>query len=324
MSFRTDASNSLARVFEVLAAGRTAGLTGLDHDSLDQLVALGVRVGAHGQLEPDVELLSASAIRSALTPQTATWLRELDVRAHIGSTNTTLLDRSARDGVAGRVLTAEVQTAGRGRRGREWLSPFGRNLAVSIGADIDRPAAELGALSLVVGVAVRGALLEYGLSDLELKWPNDVLMEGRKLAGILIELAQPTRPAQVVIGIGVNVGCRAAIAGRVDQAIADVAEQVQRPSRNRLLAGIVNHVVAACRRFDAQGFAPFRPLWERAHRYRGKSVTVTLPAARSPVDTVSGTALGVGGDGALLVETRHGVRRFIAGEVSLRPQSSDE
>ena len=324
MSFRTDLPRSLGRVLEDLAASRTAGLAGLDHDSLDQLLALGVRVGAQAQLDADVELLSASAIRSALTPQTATWLRELDVRAHIDSTNTTLLDRSARDGVAGRVLTAEVQTAGRGRRGREWLSPFGRNLAVSIGADIDRQAAELGTLSLVVGVAVRDALLEYGLSDLELKWPNDVLMEGRKLAGILIELARPTRPAQLVIGIGVNVGCRAAIADRVDQAIADVADQVQRPSRNRLLAGIVNHVVAACRRFDAQGFAPFRPRWERAHRYRGKAVTVTLPASGGPVDTVSGIALGVGGDGALLVETQHGVRQFIAGEVSLRPQSSDE
>ena len=313
-----DARGALAHVFEELGSRRAASVAGLEPAACDHLRALGVQVGERAVLDADVELLSPAAIRAALSPAVAGWPRELAVRAHIGSTNTTLLRRAEADGVAGRILTAEVQTAGRGRRGREWLSPFGRNLAVSIGVAVDRPPGELGALSLVVGVAVREALLEYGLTGIELKWPNDVLMEGRKLAGILIELADVQRPAQAVIGIGVNVGCRDMVAGRVDQAVADVAEQVARPSRNRLLAAIVNHVVPSCERFAAAGFAPFRAVWEAADRYRGKRVTLALPAAAPPRDAVVGVALGVGGSGALRIETAEGVREFIAGEVSLR------
>ena len=202
MDFIPAAPGGLGTVFEELASHRVASIAGLDRASLGELAALGVHVRDKALLPADVELLSAETIRAALNPATTDWLRELAVHAHIGSTNTALLDQADTDGVTGRVVTAEVQTAGRGRRGRAWLSPFGRNLAVSVGVAIDRPPAELGALSLVVGLAVRDALLGYGLREIALKWPNDVLMQGRKLAGILIELAQPTRPATVVIGIG--------------------------------------------------------------------------------------------------------------------------
>ncbi|MCY4014844.1 MAG: biotin--[acetyl-CoA-carboxylase] ligase [Gammaproteobacteria bacterium] len=318
MDFERAGAGALATVFEELASRRVASIAGLDRTSLDQLQALGVLVRDQAVLDEDVDLLSATTIREALTPASVDWLRELAVHPHIGSTNTALLGRLDTDGVAGRVVTAEVQTAGRGRRGRAWLSPFGRNLAVSIGVAIDRPSSELGALSLVVGLAVRDALLEYGLKDIDLKWPNDVLMYGAKLAGILIELAQPNRPAELVIGIGVNVGCRQAIADRVGQAVADVAEQVEHPSRNRLLAALVNHVVAACGRFAAEGFVPFRAPWDAAHHYHGRTVTLTLPGTGSPGDTVSGTVLGVAGNGALRIASAAGVREYIAGEVSLR------
>lgn len=313
------APGALGTVFEELASRRVASIADLDGAGLDQLKALGVHVGDQAVLPADVDLLSAKTIREALTPATTDWLRELAVHAHIGSTNTALLDRTDTDGVTGRVVTAEVQTAGRGRRGRAWLSPFGRNLAVSIGVAIDRSPAELGALSLVVGLAVRDALLEYGLQQIDLKWPNDVLMQGRKLAGILIELAQPDRPAQLVIGIGVNVGCREAISGQVEQAVADVTEQVERPSRNRLLGALVNHVVAVCQRFSTEGFVPFRTRWEAAHHYHGRAVTLTLPGS-SPGDAVSGTVLGVARNGALRIAGVSGVREFIAGEVSLRAE----
>lgn len=318
MDFVRAGAGPLGPVFDELASHRVASIAGLDRACLDALEALGVHVRGQAILDDDVDLLSATTIRDALTPATVNWLRELAVHAHIGSTNTELLGRLDTDGVTGRVVTAEVQTAGRGRRGRAWLSPFGRNLAVSIGVAVDRPAAELGALSLVVGLAVRDALLDYGLKDIDLKWPNDVLMHGRKLAGILIELAQPNRPAELVIGVGVNVGCRQAIAARVEQAVADVAEQVEQPSRNRLLATLVNHVVAACGRFAAEGFAPFRALWDAAHHYHGRAVTLTLPGASGPGDTVSGNVQGVAENGALRIASAAGVREYIAGEVSLR------
>ena len=320
MDFGQAGPGTLGNVFEQLASSRVASIAGLDRTCLEQLRSLGVHVRDQAVLDDDVDLLSATAIREALAPTTVAWLRELAVHAHIGSTNTALLGRVDTDGVAGRVVTAEVQTAGRGRRGRAWLSPFGRNLAVSIGVAVDRPPAELGALSLVVGLAVRDALLGYGLDGIDLKWPNDVLMHGGKLAGILIELARPYRPAEVVIGVGVNVGCGLAIGDRVEQAVADVTEQVERPSRNRLLAALVDHVVAASRRFGEVGFAPFRSRWDASHRYHGRAVTLALPGADSPGESVRGTVLGVAGNGALRVASAGGVREYIAGEVSVRAE----
>ncbi len=316
---------ALGRVFNELASRRVTRLPGLDADELHTLRELGVRVGGHRAcLEPDIELLSAASLRDALAPPTEAWLRDLEVRAHIDSTNTSLLARAEHGRIAGCVLAAEVQTAGRGRRGRSWLSPFGRNLAVSIGVAIARPVAEIGALSLVVGVAVRRALLEHGLSGVALKWPNDILLDGRKLAGILIELVRAVAPVEVVIGIGVNVGCAARVAERIDQSVADVAEQIDGPTRNALLARILDHVVAACGAFDAAGFERFRDEWNDAHFHCGAPVLVTpadvgsLEAGRKTAASVAGKVLDVGADGALRIETADGVRSFTGGEVTMR------
>ena len=316
---------ALGRVFDELASNRATRLAGLDADELDALAELGVRVDEErARLEPDIELLSAASIRERLAPATLAWLRDLEIRAHIASTNTSLLARATQGGIAGQVLAAEVQTAGRGRRGRNWLSPFGRNLAVSIGVAIARPVAEIGALSLVVGVAVRRALVEHGLTGVALKWPNDILLHGRKVAGILIELVRAVAPVEVVIGIGVNVGCAARVAERIDQSIADVAEQIDGPTRNALLARTLDQVVAACHGFDAAGFERFRDEWNDAHFYRGAQVVVT-PADTGGSEHVSksvasfaGRVLDVGADGALRIETADGVRAFTGGEVTMR------
>ena len=314
--FRQDAPQRLATVAEQLAAHRSASLAGLVADDLEHVAALGVQIAdGRARLDDDIELLAAPRIRSGLDAQASAWLRELDVRPSIDSTNTALLAQASARRIDGCILTAEMQSAGRGRRGREWLSPFGRNLAVSFGIETRRPPAELGTLSLVVGLAVRAALEDYGLVGVELKWPNDVLLHGRKVAGILIELVRPTAPVEVVVGIGVNVGCHAAIASKVAQAVADVAEQIAQPSRNALLALLVNRLVATIRRFEEAGFEPFRQQWQEAHRYQGETVTVTLPAAAGHI---AGRALGIGADGALRIDTGNGVREFNAGEVSVR------
>lgn len=312
---RADAQQRLAAVAEQLAAHRVASLAGLVEDDMERLAALGVQVAdGAARLDDDVELLTASSIRAGLDAQAAAWLRELDVRGCIDSTNTALLAQAGSRRIHGRVVTAETQTGGRGRRGRQWLSPFGRNLAVSVGLGTRRSPAHLGTLSLVAGLAVYRALTDYGLAGVQLKWPNDVLLHGRKVAGILIELVRPTAPVEVVIGVGVNVGGGATVAAKVEQAVADVAEQVAQPSRNALLARILNQLVAASERFEHAGFAPFRRHWQNAHRFQGAMVTVILPAA----DRVAGKVIGVGADGALRLETNAGVREFNAGEVSVR------
>lgn len=265
--------------------------------------------------EDGIELLAAPTLRAALTAETAAWLQRLDIQRTIDSTNTALLERAAKAPIDGYVLTAEAQTAGRGRRGREWLSPFGRNLAVSIGFRSEQPPARLGALSLVVGLAVRQALLDVGVEGVELKWPNDVLLHGRKLGGILIELVRATAPVEVVIGIGVNIGGRETIAARVDQSVADVAEQIARPVRNELLARLLNHVVTGYQRFERVGFDPFREAWQDAHRYQGATVDITKAG---DADITTGIVLGVTDGGALRLRTPTGVEEFNSGEVTLR------
>lgn len=263
--------------------------------------------------------LRTAAITAALAAPARAWLRQLDIVPCIDSTNSALLSRAAQERIHGCVLATEAQVAGRGRRGRAWLSPFGRNLAVSIGLGSNRPPAEIGALSLVVGLAVRQALRRFGLVGVALKWPNDVLLNGRKVAGILIELVRAAPPVEVVVGIGVNVGCGAAVAARVDQAVADVAEQIERPCRNALLAALLDAVAAAAARFEAAGFAPFRAAWQAAHHHHGAAVTVALPG---PGATVSGTVVGVSRNGALRIDTGTGVREYAAGEVTLRSGSA--
>ena len=316
MNTSTADPSALHDVMAELALRRCAPTAGLRQADLDYLEGIGIDLtDGTARLGKGFELLRHAAIRAELTADAQSWLRELDLRPSIDSTNASLLARGAKESVDGCVLAAEVQLAGRGRRGRRWLSPFGRNIAVSLGIASRRPAAEIGALSLVVGLAVRAALADCGVRGAELKWPNDILLEGRKLAGILIELVRAAAPVEVVVGIGVNVGGAGVVAGQIDQSIADVAERVAGPVRNALLAAIVNRVVKYRAQFEEAGFAPFRKPWEDAHRFQGEAVAVTLPAGGG---VVSGTVLGIAPNGALRLETSAGVREFNSGEVTVR------
>ncbi len=306
--------SSLPQAFELLRRDRVADVGGLSAGDREALGQAGVSVvGDRAEVESDVEFLDRSTVEGALDPATRDWLATLEVVTTIPSTNVELVRRAESHSVDGQVLTAEVQTAGRGRRGREWLSPFGRNLAVSLGVAIDRPPAEVGALGLAVGLGVRDALADLGAPDVELKWPNDVLLDGRKVAGILVELVRLSPIVEVVIGIGVNVGCGSAIASQVEQPIADVAEAVPGISRNRLLARVIGLVRAASHTFATSSFASMHVRWRSAHRYEGEAVTVTTPTER-----VRGVA-SVLASGALALETASGRREFTGGEVSVRP-----
>ena len=310
-----EVARRLGEVFDELAARGRARVAELAPGELRRLEAFGLEV-ANGwaQVDGAVDLLRHEAVRAALTPPASSWLARLDLRAHLPSTNTALLERARRESVNGHVLAAEVQTAGRGRRGRAWHSPFGRNLALSFGLALPRPVAQMGAFSLVVGLAVRAALGDIGVRDAALKWPNDVLLEGRKLAGILIEIGGP--PARdAVVGIGVNVDGARKVARRVRQPVADVTERVRAPSRNVLLAALINQLVEATGCFAKAGFAPFVAEWERVHHHQNTTVTLALPGG---ADAVTGTALGVDCNGALRLATAQGVRVFVSGEVSLR------
>ena len=301
---------SISAVFEQLAAHRFARVDPADAPILENC---GITVhGGRAVLDKEVELLQADHVRDQLGERTLAWLKRLCVLAHVDSTNSALMRSGSRRDIDGEVLMAEVQTAGRGRRGREWISPFGRNLAMSLGVRIDRPLREVGAVGLAVGLGVADALTAAGLRDTRLKWPNDVLLGTRKLCGILIELPAAKEPPRVVIGIGINVGGLSAVSPLVDQAVADVTEQLPDASRNRLAGMVVDAVYNGCKRFERDGFADMKPAYDSRHRFHGE--TVRLVAGK---EEVTGIVAGVGLDGALQLQTRTGIRNFIGGEVSL-------
>lgn len=260
-----------------------------------------------------VEPLVAESILAPLSSETRTWLRELKIHDEIDSTNTHLMRRSSSETIDGLVCFAESQTRGRGRRGRTWLTPRGQSIAVSIGKSLAIPVSEIGPLSLVVGVGVARALDSLRVDGVGLKWPNDILLEGAKAGGILIELAGISQPLVVVIGIGLNVGGGNEVRERLGIQVADLADKVVHISRNALAGAVVDHVRAAIVEFEQVGFAPLRECWVRLHAHQHQRVV--LVGANEPIE---GIARGVSMTGELILETAAGISHFSGGEVSLR------
>ena len=258
-----------------------------------------------------VELLDKGAIMSNLDASCIAKIASFDVLDVVDSTNA-YVSALAENG-RGALCLAERQTQGRGRRGRQWQSPFGRNLYISLGWAFAGGAAALEGLSLAVGVAVRRAL-SNGAQPL-LKWPNDLLYEGRKLAGILIEMAgDPAGECRVVIGIGVNVGMRGESRPEIDQPWAD-ARELGEDSRNAIAARIINEMIAMLERFADGGFSVCQEEWCRYDACADRPVCLSTPAAR-----IEGIARGVAANGALRFEVDGNIRLYNGGEISLRLQ----
>ncbi len=240
----------------------------------------------------------------------------LEVLESAESSNTLLLHKAALGAAHGSCLAVELQTGGRGRRGRQWHASLGGSLTFSLLWRFNLGAASLSGLSLAVGVALIRALHQAGAAGAQLKWPNDVLHENRKLAGILIELqGDMLGPSAAVIGIGLNLKLRPEIRTSIDQEATDLASALPSPpSRSRMLALILTHLGEVLQQFEAQGFASLREEWSRHHAYHEQPVRLLMPDG----STHHGTAAGIAEDGALLVRNTQGERRFTAGEVSMR------
>lgn len=241
---------------------------------------------------------------------------QIEILDSAPSSNALLLQRSAQGAPSGSVLAVEWQTAGRGRRGRTWHSGLGDALTFSVLWRFDGGLAALSGLSLAVGVAMMRALRELGVAGAGLKWPNDVLLDEGKLAGILIEAqGDMLGPSAVVIGIGINLEVPESLRERVEQKVSDLsAHPAVRSERNQVLAVSLRHLAAVLRGFGKGGFAPLRDEWERHHVHQGRSVRLLLPDGTQ----VSGTAGGVTDEGVLRLLGDGGERLFNAGEVSLR------
>jgi len=271
--------------------------------------------------------LDGARIRELVEPQVRARMRSAEVAWSLASTNSTLLERGERPGrdapPAGHFdfLAAEYQSAGRGRRGRQWLAPPGGALCLSLGWSFAALPAGAGALSLAVGVCVRRALAEIASQPVQLKWPNDLQANGRKLGGILIELrAETTGPAYVVIGVGINCALGTELTGRVRDTGTEPVDLaslgVAGCDRNRLAARLIDEIAKGVLDFERNGFAAFASEWSAADALAGRMVSVTAPGGE-----FTGRAGGVAADGALRVERDGELRLFHTGEVSVRAQA---
>jgi len=243
----------------------------------------------------------------------------LEILPQAASSNTLLLQRAGLDAASGgapsgTVLAVEVQSAGRGRLGRNWHSSLGSALTFSLLWRFDCGLNGLSGLSLGVGLAVARALKKTGARDIFLKWPNDILTAQGKLAGVLIEAqGDMLGPSSVVIGIGLNYTLPDSLARQIDQpasALEEVCEAM--PSRNQLLAAILLELERVLRQFSGEGFAAMRAEWEQIHIHQGKQVQMQMADGR----LVKGVARGVSDTGELCLETAQGIRRMNSGDVS--------
>jgi BirA family biotin operon repressor/biotin-[acetyl-CoA-carboxylase] ligase len=267
------------------------------------------------------EPLDGGKIRALLGESARGRVKRLDTVWTVGSTNTLLLERTNPPVGSGEALLAEYQTAGRGRRGRTWVAPPGGSICLSLSWMFREMPRDLGALGLVIGVCALRALRLLGAGQVGLKWPNDLLVDERKLGGILIELrAESTGPACVVIGIGLNVALGAPLLEKIATmglAATDLAATgLQETSRNAVAAGLISSFVNGLLEFERDGLMPFVREWMEADALRGRAITVT-----GAEGFTKGVARGIDLDGALLVETPQGLLRFISGDVTVRAET---
>lgn len=303
------------------ALARDAGLTrAAMWKRIETLREAGVRIDAKAgrgyALAEPVSLLDAGAIERALAPACRAGLAGLEVAWSLDSTNSELLRRDTpAQGTA--VLLAEQQTGGRGRRGRHWASPVAANLYLSLARQFSGGLARLGGLSLVAGIAAAEALRALGFLRTGLKWPNDLMVDDRKLGGVLVEGGgEHGGPVRAIIGIGLNVRMPAAFAARIDQPWVDLATlDGAAMDRNALAAALLSRLLPALDQFDQEGLTPFLPRFASLDVLAGREVAI-----QDPRRTRHGVAGGLAGDGALRVLIDGGWESVHAGEISVRAQ----
>ncbi|MBN7798310.1 bifunctional biotin--[acetyl-CoA-carboxylase] ligase/biotin operon repressor BirA [Parahaliea mediterranea] len=300
---------------ETLGVSRTAVWK-----QLNRLEELGLELesvrGLGYRIPGGLELLDAERVRAGLDTAGRNLLAELAVLGSVDSTNAEALRRVAGGAGSGLVCIAEQQSAGRGRLGRQWFSPFARNIYLSMVWEFSQGAAALEGLSLAVGVCVARALERLGVPPVQLKWPNDLLFERAKLGGILLEMAGDASGAcQVVVGVGLNVAMPAAAKDSIEQPWTDLASVCggTSPGRNALLAALLNELLPLLAGFESTGFGPWREPWMALDAFADSPVVITSAERR-----MAGVARGVDGRGALQLETSVGVQSLFGGELSLR------
>lgn len=286
--------------------------------SVQKLIEMGLPISAQRgrgyQLKPAIELLSASVIQRYIKPNRRALCPVINVTPVTDSTNSVLMNERCLDPA---VLFTEWQTAGRGRHHRPWHSQIGSGILFSVRWQFDSDPGELSGLSLACGVAVVKALAHYGVDCAQLKWPNDVLVNHKKLAGILVEMiAAANSRTTVVIGIGMNTAIDPSRPIHIDQEWSDIFSITgKRVARNRLAGLLLDALIATLDQFSRTGFLTFAQAWQQHHALAGAKVRV-----QHGHTMIDGIAIGVNNQGALIIEKEDGIHIAVhSGEVqSLR------
>lgn len=252
-------------------------------------------------------------VNSAILP----YIPQIDVFQQLPSTNQYLIEHLQRFS-SGTICLAEQQSNGRGRRGREWLSPFASGIYFSILWHFDVDISSLQGLSLAIGVAVIRALHHYGVQDIELKWPNDLFYQSKKLAGILLEAnALVNSHYSIVAGVGLNCRLSQEVMAEVARPVIDLESILQNPlARNRLVALLINEIVPVLRDFPKTGLEPYIHEWQRYDVLQNQQVQIELPSG-----TMQGKVLGVDRFGNLRMQFDDGREQtFSSAEITIRRQ----
>ncbi len=298
---------SRTAVWKQLAAWRKRGL------ELEVVAGKGYRLSA------PLEWWSGEHLLASMSAEARMLVTALRIEDRVGSTNDVVLDALRQSPVSGVICIAEEQTSGRGRRGREWLSPLGGNFYGSLGWVFTGGIAEVEGLSLAVGVAVVRALKRYGMNAAQLKWPNDIVVGNAKLGGVLIELqAEAEGPCLVVIGLGLNLHLPENAAELLGRPVTDVLrESGQALRRNELGALVLSELLLLLQEYPQQGFSSVHAEWLAHDVLRDAEVEVS--GLERPL---AGIAHGVDAHGALRLATSDGEVLLHGGEVSLRKKTA--
>lgn len=293
---------SRASVFNVIKQAQTMGVT-----------IHAVR-GRGYQLAGVVEWLNDGAVTQYLGAEASAY--NVRVQDSVDSTNSALMLTALNGAPDGSVLCVEHQFAGKGRRGRQWHAVLGGSLTFSVLWRFDRGLQSMAGLSLAVGLAVARAINRHSSHPAQLKWPNDVLVGYRKLAGILVEVQGDMHgSAFAVVGIGLNTRLNEAQRDSIDQAVIDLAEMGVTIGRNQLLADCLKALHTTLTTFREHGFAALRADWMELDAYAGKEVSLLLPNTQA----VHGVAAGIDETGAFLLRDQNGrLTSYSGGEISLR------
>lgn len=258
-----------------------------------------------------MELLVEKQILDGMQSSARRLVTDFSLLQTVDSTNNIVRTAIEGGSAQGYVCFAERQTGGRGRHGRRWVSPFGRNLYLSLSWHFEEGAAALEGLSLSIGVGVARVIESFGIPGVALKWPNDILLAKQKVGGVLLEMmGDPVGSCQVIVGIGLNLGMTGG--EDIDQPWADLASHAQ-ISRNALASALLSELLPMLNGYSYQGFEAYRAQWESFDAYRDRPIKLITPRM-----IVKGLGRGVSNTGAIQIEVDGFVESFSGGEISLR------